>query len=131
MKSWAKITIFDLDLLDHLIDLDLLCDLDHKQWSWSMILILNHIDLESKITCVTHIYIFWAIFGGPNHHVEPQIFSKSSYNLKIGQFVITVPNFTTKCTAYFHNNAFENDLDLDLMSDLDHSVKSWSFGLAI
>ena len=33
------------------------------------------------------------------------------------------PNFTTKFTAYFHNNEFENDLDLDLMSDLDHSVK--------
>ena len=30
-QRWAKITIFDLDLLDHLIDLDLLCDLDHKQ----------------------------------------------------------------------------------------------------
>ena len=36
-QSWDKITIFDLDLLDHLIDLDLFGDLDHygNLWSWS------------------------------------------------------------------------------------------------
>ena len=104
-RSQAVILIYDLDLELH--------------WSWKQ----DHM-------CNTHLY-FMSNFWGTKSPCRAPNLSKVSYRSIIGQIVIMFPNFTNKCSAYSPNNALQNDLELDLIGDLDHYVKFWSFGLLI